>query len=220
MFKKRLLILFTFLLIGCSSAPLIKVTWDGDLVKTEEDINYLYWREGVQILAQHKDSVAASFAGFSHENYIYILVSITNDTERPITYFPSKSSILYKSGKKNIELKPIKPKNLDKDHFSFFNTVIAGAGSISRLFINLPVDMLLPDTRNENPISDIGQDYHDEDIRITKKIFVSTHTIRPEVQFAGFLVYEYDDDLEPNNAQFTFKLDFDEKEFLGTAKFD
>jgi len=220
MIKNKIVLLVSMVLFGCGNAPLIKVNWQGNLIKHSEEIDYLYWREGVQFSVQHKDSVAVSMAGFSHENYIYILAAIANETERPITFFPLESSLQFQSGKQKIELKPVKPKNLDKEHFSFFNTVLVGAGNISRLFINLPVDILIPDNKEEDPLSNIGQDYHDEDIRITKKIFISTHTLQPDDKFAGFLVFELDDDLEINDNQFTLKINFDDKEFLGNGGFD
>jgi len=222
MLKKSFISLLIFyFLTSCSSAPLIKVNWKGHLIKNVDEINYLYWREGVQFLVQQKDSISVSISGFSHEDYIYILAAIHNETERPVTYFPQHSILQYQSGKETVQLKPLKPKNLDKSHFSFFNTVLIGAGNISRLFINLPVDMLIPDAKEEeDPLSNLGQDYHDEDIRITKKIFISTHTLQPEDKFAGFLVYEYDDDPDLDELDFTFILRYDEKDFTGKGEFD
>ena len=222
MFKKSIALgLILYLITSCSTASLIKVNWQGHLIKNVDEIDYLYWREGVQFLVQQKDSISVSVAGFSHEDYVYILAAIHNETKRPITYFPQNSILQYQSGKKTIELKPIKPKNLDTSHFSFFNTVLVGAGNISRFFINLPVDMLLPDKKeDEDPISNLGQDYHDEDIRITKKIFISTHTLQPEDKFAGFLVYEYNGDPDLDDLKFNFTLNYDEKDFSGRGEFD
>jgi len=220
MLKKYLLLLSIILLAGCSSAPLIKVYWDGHLIKDVNEINYLYWSEGVQFFIQHRDSVSVNIAGFSHENFIYILVSLANDTDRPVTYFPQRSILRYASGKDSVELKPIRPKNLDKSHFSFFNTFLVGAGNISRLFINLPVDLLIPSNKEEDPIQNIGEEYHDEDVKITKKIFISTHTVYPENKFAGFLVFEYDDDLEINDNRFALSVYFDGKDFNGTGTFE
>ena len=213
--------LFLFLLIftfSCSNSKFTKVNWQGDLIKKTNELNYLYWSDGVQFLTQHKDSLTISMAGFSHDNIIYILVSMSNETKGPITYIPKKSKIQYQSEIDSIELEPVKPKNLDTDHFSFFNTILVGAGNISRLFINLPVDMLLKsDNKEPDALSNIDEEYHDEGIKITKKIFISNHTVFPETHYAGFLVFEYDDDKPITNKQFTMKIIFDDEEFSGVG---
>lgn len=222
MLKKYLLILPLIFIIGCSSNQFTKVSWQGDLIQDVKALNYLYWRDGVQFNTQNKDSLTVSMAGFSHEEYIYILVSFNNATSRPITYFPKDSRIQYQSKKEDIKLDPVKPKNLDKSHFSFFNTILIGAGSISRLFINLPVDMFIPNEKEneeEGALSKIDEDYHTEGAKITKKIFISTHTIFPDDHYAGFLVFEYNDDLPFNNNQFNVKIIFDNKAFSGTGTF-
>lgn len=220
MIKSISVALLSFLLISCSNNQFLKVNWQGGLIKNTEEINYLYWRDGVQFKLQHRDSVSVGMAGFSHEKYIYILIALTNDTDRPITYFPTDSRITYLSGKDTVVLEPIKPKNLDRSHFSFFNTILIGAGSISRLFINLPVDMFIKtDEKEEGALSKIDEDYHVEGGRITKKIFVSNNTIFPEDHYAGFLVFEFDDDLPFNDNQFNVSIVFDNITFSGVGTF-
>ena len=159
-------------------------------------------------------------AGFTHENFIYVLISLTNETERPLTFYPKDCSFQYQFNNDTITLQPIKAKNLDKDHFSFFNTILVGAGSISRLFINLPVDMLIKsEEKDDKALSNIDEEYHDDDTRITKKIFMSTHTIFSEGHYAGFIAFEFDDDQPISKEQFTMKITFDDQEFSGVGNF-
>lgn len=206
--------------VSCSKNHFNKVTWEGEIIDKEHDLNYLYWRDGVQYSTQQNDSIKVSMAGFSFENYIYILLYLFNEAERPITFKHKSNTITYQYKAETVVLEPVRPKNLDQDHFSFFNTMLVGAGSISRLFINLPVDMLIKSGNNgHDALSKIDKEYHDEDVRITKKIFIGNHTLFPNSHYAGFIVFEYNEDLPLNNDQFIINVILDNKEYTGTATF-
>lgn len=217
--KKYVLIFISIsMYFGCSNNQFVKVSWDGELTQRNSDINYVYWRDGVEFVKQQKDSVSVSMAGFAHENLIYVLVSFNNATDRPITYIHRTSKLSYQNNGHSIELEPVRPKNLDADHLSFFNTILVGAGSITRLFINLPVDMLLkPNNKDQETLSNIDNEYHDDDTQITKKVFIGNHTVFPEGHYAGFMVFEMDKDLPLNNDQFSMTVLFDDKIFTGVG---
>jgi len=217
MIKIILFIVVVQFILACSTSTVSKIQWQGELVKKNEDINYLYWKDGNQFLTQTKDSVTVIVTGFEFENAIYILVSLNSDKNYPLTFFPTQSKIKYTYENENITLQPIRPKNLDKAHFSIFNTLVGGAGRISRLFLNLPVDILLGPEKNEADTPDkIGSEYHDESDNMSKKLFINNHTLFPETNYAGFLVFEYDPKKDLKENTFLFEITVGD-EFFATG---
>ena len=158
-----------------------------------------------------------NLTGFSMGRTIYVLASLTNKKSDPITFFTTDNNLTYPFGNETVELNPIRPKNLDKSHFSFFNSIIRGAGSISNLLLNVPVDKLIK-TGDRARMSVIGEEYHDDEIEITKKIFISNHTIFPETNYSGFLVFEYKKDKPVLTNPFIVKIKLDDKEFTASGK--
>lgn len=192
-----------FLFVACSSPKINKVLWDGTLIEKNEDLNYLSWSDGNQFYTQYNDSFTVSVAGFAYYKNIYIIMSITNDTERPVTFFLRQCSLLVDSSNTEIALEPIRPKNLDDNDFSFFKTLLSSAGSISKLFINIPSDIQFGSKdKDEIALENLGHDYQDEKIDITKKIFINNHTLFPGSSYAGFMVFKNDE----NKVSRSFKI--------------
>lgn len=206
--------LLIFLSFGCTSKSITKIQWDGNLITSTENIDYLYWNDGNQFITQQSDSITVSLAGFDFDNSVYILVSMNNEKSQPVTFYTKNSQIKYQFKNEQISLAPIKPKNLNESHFSFFNTIVGGAGKISRLFLNIPVDILFGPTTEESNTSDkIGGEYHDETINMTKKLFMSNHTLFPDTNYAGFLIFEYNSNKKP--GKFSFNMDINGKVLIG-----
>jgi hypothetical protein len=181
---------------SCSSPTVGKIYWNGNLIKSVNEINYLSWKDGNQFTTKQQDSVVITLAGFELSNSIYFFVSITNLKNHPITFFNKESNLQYKFKNEDITLNPVRSKNMNKKHVSLFNTVIEGAGGISRLFfLNLPLDALFNVGKEEsNSSGNISAEYLDEKINMSKKIFINNHTLLPATNYAGFLVYEYNED--------------------------
>jgi hypothetical protein len=204
--RNVLKILFMMIMISCSST-VQKIYWTGELVDRSKDINYLYWNDGNQFITQQKDSITVSIAGFAVDNAVYFLASMTNNTGSAFTFFTKGCQLNYNYNKENIYLKPVHPKNLDKQHFSFFNTIVGGAGNISRLFLPIPVDILSVTKKEDSNAPDkFSAEYHDEDINMSKKIFMDNHTLFPGTNYAGFLVFEYDEDKSIKEYIFSLEI--------------
>lgn len=182
-----------FLLIACSSTKVGKIYWKGNLVETTDEVNYLFWKDGNQFLTRQKDSITVSLAGFELDHAVYVMASLTNDKSYPVTFFTNECKIQYTFNNQVINLDPVKPKNLDRNHLTIFNTILQSAGGISRLFLNIPVDLLFKMNTDESTTSGkINAEYHDEKSNMSKKIFMNTHTLFPGTNYTGFLVFEYD----------------------------
>lgn len=193
--KEILLVLIFLLIFSCSASKVEKIIWQGELIKKNNDIEYISWKDGNQFITKQQDSITVSVAGFDFEDAIYIVVSLTNKKSKPLSFFPKNSKIIYSFGKEEIEVHFTSSKNLGQEHFSFFNSVLSGAGKLSRFFLNIPIDMVLGAGNDDSNSSDkMSGDYHDENVNMTKKLFISNHTLFPGTNYSGFMVFEYDSD--------------------------
>ena len=217
--KNVLLLLFILLTVTCASKKIAKVYWQGDLIEKTEDINYLYWKDGNQFISQQDDSVTVSYTGFGISRTIFILVSIANNRMHPFTFYLKNCQLIIESDLGNIVLQPVRNKNLDKSHFSLFNSIIRGAGSITRLFISIPINELIKTgSKDRSAMTDIGEEYSEDQKKITKKIFMSNHTIFPSANYLGFIVFEFEKGHFLVNKDFTVNIKIDNLEFSATGQ--
>lgn len=192
--KKMVLSIFVLaFLFACSNNKVRKISWEGNLIGSSAELNYLFWRDGNQHISQKKDSVIIRSAGFELKNSVYVLVSLTNETTHPVTFFINDCKLQYTFEGQEIVLSPVKPKNMNESHFSLVNSLIGSAGNISRLFINVPVDMFLNFNKNDsNTPSKFSEEYQDDNNKISHKIFINNHTLFPGTNYTGFIVFEYE----------------------------
>ena len=209
--KKRnipFIICFIVLLLSCTASKVEKIIWQGELIKKNDDIEYISWKDGNQFITKHQDSITVSLAGFDFEDALYIVVSLTNNKSKPLNFLPKNSKITYSFEKKEIELRFTSTKNLDPEHFSFFNSVLSGAGKLSRFFLNIPVDMVLGASNDDvNSSAKISGEYDDDNIKMTKKLFISNHTLFPGTNYSGFMVFEYNSEKSIKGGKFELAAD-------------
>lgn len=188
-----------FFLISCSSSKLEKVEWEGELVKNAKDPEFLYWKNGNQFQRHKKDSIEINFSGFRYEDAIYIVVLVDNKAKKPLNLMTNKSFLSYRFNSQDYQVKASTTRNLDNNHFSFINTLIAGTGKITSLFLNLPIDIFLPSNTNDK---NINKDISDGDI--SHKVIFSNHTLFENSSYGGFMIFEIDD--EHSEQKFDFDL--------------
>ncbi|MFC2134434.1 hypothetical protein ACFLTH_07430 [Bacteroidota bacterium] len=208
--KMKLRLVFILLAIvfsSCSTINVIKVNWEGKLISDAEEIDYLYWNDGNQFITRHQDSTGISVAGFEYDYSLYILLSIHNETKYPITFRPSNCSLNYTFANEEINLSPVKPKNFDKGHYSFFNTILDGANDLSKLFLSVPIDAIFGgDNEAEDSPNSVVAEYQDDIQNMSHKIFINNHTLFPETHYAGFLVFELDEEKPLQKEKFTLSF--------------
>ena len=216
--KVTLASLLILLVIRCSNKKMAKVHWRGDLIHKSAEINYLYWRDGNQIITQQNDQMTVSYTGFAVGRTVYILLSIANDKVDPITFYKKDCILTYKWGYRMIDLRPIRNKDLGKNHLSLFNSLIRSAGNVTRMFINIPLGEIIKDNNEERlALENIGQEYGSDYQNMTHKIFISNHTIFPGTDYAGFLVFEFDRKTLIESNPFQVEVELENMKFVATG---
>lgn len=205
---KYLFIIILSLFVSCSSPKIEKINWKGKLIEHTDEINYLFWRDGNQFSRIEQDSITVKVSGFDFDGAIFLLLSLKNETHKPFNFFMNSVSINYKFGQDSITINPSLSRNLEQSRFSFINTVIEGTGTMSRLFLNLPVDMLFK-TQDDKKDKSLGDDY-ESDGDISKKILIGNHTLFPNTQYSGFMVFEYESSKFKKVQDFNVKINISE----------
>ncbi len=198
-------IIVLLIICACNNKEFAKVYWQGDLIQNKTDVKYLYWQDGNQYFRQQEDSVIVELTGFSVNRMVLLLISLRNNKNQIFTFLPNECTLSYDFDDNPIDLKPSRPKNLDKKQLSLFNSIISSAGTITKLIINIPADKLISQKR-QSPLSTIDSEYRENEIKITKKIFVGNHTLMPQSSYAGFLVFEYEKEYPLIDRLFTIQI--------------
>ncbi len=183
---------FSFLTIfSCGSTKVRNVLWQGELVTSPEQLNYISWQEGIQFYTLQDDSLFINFAGMEADERIFIFISLSNERDTIFTFFPAESRLIQVKEGKDISLKPSKADKDDTEYLAVFSSVLVGAASLTRIVLNIPLDTFIGGylTPSDNP----AQDQIDENEAL-KKSFLKTHTLFSQTSYSGFLIFHNEDE--------------------------
>jgi hypothetical protein len=213
--------IFALLIIsGCSGGHMDRLYWQGELITEVNTVSYIYWQDGVQLISHLQDSVLVTMAGLVDEEYVFILVSLANKTQRPITFYPYQVEVTTRRNGQSHTYRPIKNKDIDQSYFKTFASVLSGAGALTSTFLRIPVNRVMdPLLVTENKSDRVASSFEAEKA-LTRRLFASRHTLFPGTSYAGLIVYELENGCEESQPPLRVSFTINDSVFCASGFFE
>lgn len=187
---------------------------------------FTYWQDGIQFLEMSKDSIQVDIHGVKDDRYIYIFVSVRNNSENVLTIFPAKLILIQNQKRKDIKLTPKLPKKIRKLGQSK-SSLIAGlyaisiaANSYREATSQTNTEKAYYKNQKENRIME--HEFVQQKLQQSEKdiisIMLKNQTILPGKSYSGFLLFAHQNKGFQINNSFYLGLIFGDTKFLSLGK--
>jgi len=220
------LLLIFVILVNCA-APKQNVRWSGRLVENELSPPYTYWNDGVQFLEAEQNGIQMNLSGSRIGKYVYIFVSIYNNSDEIINLFPASAKLVQANGKSKVDAKPVLPrhirkiKNTSSTFVSILYATSVAANAVAIANSSSSSDKAILDTRNDilTIEHNLAQNKLNADTSDLIGLMLKNHTLYPNEHYYGFILFDKLKEKIKMNSTFGLMLPIADENFKVVGKF-
>lgn len=211
---------FIFLIISCATISQNPARWDKNSTGSAQTKS-IYWKEGTQFISEEKNGIVVTVSGLVTEYYnAYILVTIYNDRDEYIEYYPSYSLLMQKKEK----FTPIKPKKIREltASESNFMSFMYGASILANTIAATSTSSVLEKSYYNDQMQRASYDHTMKQQQLLNKelslldLLLKNTTILPSESYTGYYLFQR---VDRNDGGFNLELKVDNEVFTFRGKF-